>query len=243
MNYYKLNNLLNWITTIFFILNNILNWIFVKQFWIMFWIESILDKIQILNWISLGIGHGYREVVPSLPVYSWKYPAIVLVAYEHLFEPGSFWQNAFRRHMPFILNKNHWIWMIYALLSQDFVVRIYALFPLNLLATYCKQACSVVLPSISVSEPSVILLNYVHKCLVVHVRYIMFISLPVCPLVQDGKRLKHEICLERYFGDVYKGSHITRGINVIWWFGLHILCDCFSLETLVSSLANLFFTL
>ena len=59
MNYYKLNKLLNWITTIFFILNNILNWIFMKQFWIEYWIESILDKIQTLQCIELN-QFGYR---------------------------------------------------------------------------------------------------------------------------------------------------------------------------------------
>ena len=69
-----LNNLLNWITTfnlllnnsmnrimmIYFWLNNLLNWIFVKPIWIEYWIESILGKIQTLNWINLGIGHGKR---------------------------------------------------------------------------------------------------------------------------------------------------------------------------------------
>ena len=31
-----------------------------KQFWIEYWIESILGKTQKLNWINLGIGHGYK---------------------------------------------------------------------------------------------------------------------------------------------------------------------------------------
>ena len=42
-------------------LNNLLNWIFLKWFWIEYWIESILRKIQTLNWINLGIEQGYRE--------------------------------------------------------------------------------------------------------------------------------------------------------------------------------------
>ena len=56
MYYFELNNLLNWITTKYFKLNNLLNWIFIKQFWIEYWIESTLGKIQTLN---LGIGQGY----------------------------------------------------------------------------------------------------------------------------------------------------------------------------------------
>ena len=35
-----------------------LNWIFMKLFWNEYWIESILGKIQILNWINLDIGQG-----------------------------------------------------------------------------------------------------------------------------------------------------------------------------------------
>ena len=46
-----LNNPLNWIMMIYFLLNNLLNWILVKPIWI----ESILGKIQTLNWINLGI--------------------------------------------------------------------------------------------------------------------------------------------------------------------------------------------
>ena len=33
-----------------------------KRIWIEYWIESILGKIQILNWINLGIGQGYFKV-------------------------------------------------------------------------------------------------------------------------------------------------------------------------------------
>ena len=49
---------MKWITTISLKLNNI-------------WIEyswRILDNIQILNWISLGIGHGYLVLVIDLCV-------------------------------------------------------------------------------------------------------------------------------------------------------------------------------
>ena len=42
-----------------FELNKLLNWIFMIQLWIEYWIESILGKIQTLNWINLGIEQGY----------------------------------------------------------------------------------------------------------------------------------------------------------------------------------------
>ena len=49
-------------------MNNILNWIFLKWFWIEYWIESILHKIQTLNWINLGIEQGYAWVTrPERP--------------------------------------------------------------------------------------------------------------------------------------------------------------------------------
>ena len=43
-------------------MNNFLNWIFMKWFWIEYWIESILRKIQTLNWINLGIEQGYSRL-------------------------------------------------------------------------------------------------------------------------------------------------------------------------------------
>ena len=44
-----------------FELNKLLNWIFMIQLWIEYWIESILGKIQTLNWINLGIEQGYPK--------------------------------------------------------------------------------------------------------------------------------------------------------------------------------------
>ena len=46
-----------------------------------------------------------RGVEPSLPCYLWNYPAIVSVANKHLCEPGSFWNNAYKSHMPFFSSK------------------------------------------------------------------------------------------------------------------------------------------
>ena len=57
----ELNYLLNWITTIIFELNNCLNWILGNQYWIEYWIESNFAEIQTLNWIVLGIDHGYAS--------------------------------------------------------------------------------------------------------------------------------------------------------------------------------------
>ena len=45
-----------------FELNKLLNWIFMIQLWIEYWIESILGKIQTLNWINLGIEQGYAPL-------------------------------------------------------------------------------------------------------------------------------------------------------------------------------------
>ena len=48
-----LNWIIYWIESLEFILelNNSLNWIFGDQYWIEHWIESIIGKIQTLNWI------------------------------------------------------------------------------------------------------------------------------------------------------------------------------------------------
>ena len=51
----ELNNLLNWITRVYFELNNILNWILGKAILNRILNESFFGKIQILNWIRLGI--------------------------------------------------------------------------------------------------------------------------------------------------------------------------------------------
>ena len=59
---------MNWISTIDFELNNLLNWIFLKSFWIKYWIESILSEIQTLNWIKLGIGHGYDNRTKKIAI-------------------------------------------------------------------------------------------------------------------------------------------------------------------------------
>ena len=48
-----------------------MNWIFTKWFWIEYWIESILSEIQTLNWINLGIGHGYIIMVVTL-IAMWR---------------------------------------------------------------------------------------------------------------------------------------------------------------------------
>ena len=51
----ELNNILNWITRVYFELNNILNWILGKAILNRILNESFFGKIQILNWIRLGI--------------------------------------------------------------------------------------------------------------------------------------------------------------------------------------------
>ena len=55
----ELNNILNWITRVYFELNNILNWILGKAILNRILNESFFGKIQILNWIRLGIVHHY----------------------------------------------------------------------------------------------------------------------------------------------------------------------------------------
>ena len=55
----ELNNILNWITRVYFELNNILNWILGKAILNQILNESFFGKIQILNWIRLGIVNHY----------------------------------------------------------------------------------------------------------------------------------------------------------------------------------------
>jgi len=55
----ELNNILNWITRVYFELNNILNWILGKAILNRILNESFFGKIQILNCIRLGIVHHY----------------------------------------------------------------------------------------------------------------------------------------------------------------------------------------
>ena len=55
----ELNNILNWITRVYFELNNILNWILGKAILNRILNESFFGKIQILNWIRLGIVNHY----------------------------------------------------------------------------------------------------------------------------------------------------------------------------------------
>ena len=58
----ELNNILNWITRVYFELNNILNWILGKAILNRILNESFFGKIQTLNWIRLGIAHPYLPV-------------------------------------------------------------------------------------------------------------------------------------------------------------------------------------
>ena len=64
----ELNYLLNWITRVYFELNNILNWILGKAILNRILNESFFGKIQILNWIRLGIVHHY-----SCSTSGWPY--------------------------------------------------------------------------------------------------------------------------------------------------------------------------
>ena len=57
----ELNNILNWITRVYFELNNILNWILGKAILNGILTESFFGKIQILNWIRLGIVNHYGK--------------------------------------------------------------------------------------------------------------------------------------------------------------------------------------
>ena len=57
----ELNNILNWITRVYFELNNILNWILGKAILNRILNESFFGKIQILNWIRLGIVNHYSN--------------------------------------------------------------------------------------------------------------------------------------------------------------------------------------
>ena len=61
----ELNNILNWITRVYFELNNILNWILGKAILNRILNESFFGKIQILNWIRLGIVHHYFKCLSS----------------------------------------------------------------------------------------------------------------------------------------------------------------------------------
>ena len=54
-----LNNILNWITRVYFELNNILNWILGKAILNRILNDSFFGKIQILKWIRLGIVNHY----------------------------------------------------------------------------------------------------------------------------------------------------------------------------------------
>ena len=65
LKFFELNNFLNWIFVKNIELDNLLNWIFVKYYWIEYWIESFFGKIQILNWINLGIAHPYLDEATS----------------------------------------------------------------------------------------------------------------------------------------------------------------------------------
>ena len=70
----ELNYLLNWISRIFFELNNILNWILGKAILNRILNESFFGKIQILNWIRLGIVHHYadEDCVGNSLLQIWK---------------------------------------------------------------------------------------------------------------------------------------------------------------------------
>ena len=47
-----------------------------KQLWIEYWIESILGKIQTLNWINLGIEQGYSAPLSPYSLFGHMWAAI-----------------------------------------------------------------------------------------------------------------------------------------------------------------------
>ena len=71
----ELNNLLIWISRILFELNNILNWILGKAILNRILNESFFGKIQILNWIRLGIVHHYCRALPNLAKGTYSGPS------------------------------------------------------------------------------------------------------------------------------------------------------------------------
>ena len=62
----ELNNILNWITRVYFELNDILNWILGKAILDRILNESLFGKIQTFR---LGIGHHYQTL---FLVFSWR---------------------------------------------------------------------------------------------------------------------------------------------------------------------------
>ena len=70
----ELNNILNWITRVYFELNNILNWILGKAILNRILNESFFGKIQILNWIRLGIVNHYNWLKNFRILFNTKYP-------------------------------------------------------------------------------------------------------------------------------------------------------------------------
>ena len=85
----ELNNILNWITRVYFELNNILNWILGKAILNRILNESFFGKIQILNWIRLGIVHHYLMML--LYFTEKVFFASIL---ENLTEPNKFYTKA-----------------------------------------------------------------------------------------------------------------------------------------------------
>ena len=81
----ELNNILNWITRVYFELNNILNWILGKAILNRILNESFFGKIQILNWIRLGIVNHYGSLMINMafmPLYMWEMWDVTPVTHE-----------------------------------------------------------------------------------------------------------------------------------------------------------------
>ena len=89
----ELNNILNWITRVYFELNNILNWILGKAILNRILNESFFGKIQILNWIRLGIVNHYEHprqlVTHTEQLLAWRKVTIANSAASHVLDLPS----------------------------------------------------------------------------------------------------------------------------------------------------------
>ena len=85
----ELNNILNWITRVYFELNNILNWILGKAILNRILNESFFGKIQILNWIRLGIVNHYTITYSSSFALIWLHQLPPTPASNHIEETTS----------------------------------------------------------------------------------------------------------------------------------------------------------
>ena len=96
-------------------------------------IVSERENYQFCNVLGKG-QHAYSKTKVSWKVLQSRFLVSDLTCHlrthnKWLYMVGSLWHKAVKRCMPFFCNKRYGMSMIYALLTRNFVVRIYALFP------------------------------------------------------------------------------------------------------------------